>query len=74
MIATCLVARSGDKISFPNFKLLFWQRDKQIEKLAKDSKVEVAITFGHTLYDLDILLKKNNGKAPMTYNGTLQNV
>jgi hypothetical protein len=52
----------------------FTQRDKTIEKLAKDNKIDVVITFGHTLYDLDALLKKNNGKPPMTYKGTLNNL
>jgi cryptochrome len=44
-------------------------RDKTIEKLAKENKIDVVITFGHTLFDLDALLKKNNGKPPMTYKG-----
>lgn len=46
------------------------ERDKNIEKICKENNVECIISSGHTLYDLDMLVKKSNlgkGKYMTTY-------
>lgn len=43
------------------------ERDKIVERLAKESDVEVQQCVSHTLYDTEIVIKKNCGKPPLTY-------
>lgn len=43
------------------------QRDKIVEELAKQSRVGVKQCISHTLYDTEVVIRKNNGKPPLTY-------
>uniref|UniRef100_A0A8D8QV99 Cryptochrome-2 n=1 Tax=Cacopsylla melanoneura TaxID=428564 RepID=A0A8D8QV99_9HEMI len=59
-----------------NIKQLTWEydiepyakkRDALIEEMAKQYKVKVEQHVSHTLYNTNLVLKANGGKAPMTY-------
>ncbi|KAG9351737.1 hypothetical protein JZ751_022988 [Albula glossodonta] len=43
-------------------------RDRRVEKLAKEHDVEVIQKVSHTLYDTERVIEKNNGKPPLTFN------
>uniref|UniRef100_A0A182Q6J1 Photolyase/cryptochrome alpha/beta domain-containing protein n=1 Tax=Anopheles farauti TaxID=69004 RepID=A0A182Q6J1_9DIPT len=43
------------------------QRDRQIETQAKENHVKVHIEKSHTIFDPEVILKKNAGKPPLTY-------
>lgn len=43
------------------------ERDKTVEELAKKFNVEVRQFVSHTLYDTEAIVRKNSGKAPLTY-------
>uniref|UniRef100_A0A182NGQ8 Photolyase/cryptochrome alpha/beta domain-containing protein n=1 Tax=Anopheles dirus TaxID=7168 RepID=A0A182NGQ8_9DIPT len=43
------------------------QRDRKVETQAKEHRVEVHIEKSHTIFDPDVILKKNAGKTPLTY-------
>lgn len=42
-------------------------RDKEIQELAKKFKVEVQTFCSHTVYNPYVIIQKNLGKAPLTY-------
>ncbi|XP_063721635.1 cryptochrome-2-like [Symsagittifera roscoffensis] len=42
------------------------ERDRKVSSVAKMLKVKVTECDGHTLYNLDFLLSKNNGNVPLT--------
>jgi cryptochrome len=42
------------------------QRDKEVQRMAKEAGVEVIIESGRTLWDSDEVVKKNGGKPTMT--------
>ncbi|KAK3288478.1 (6-4)DNA photolyase [Cymbomonas tetramitiformis] len=42
-------------------------RDERIKELAAEAGVEVISPVSHTLYDIDWLIQKAGGKAPLTY-------
>lgn len=42
-------------------------RDKNVCKIASNHKVDVSTSISHTLYDVELILKKNANKAPLTY-------
>lgn len=44
------------------------RRDDEIEAVAKDKGISVVVEKSHTIYDYDEIVKKNAGKAPLTYN------
>jgi len=61
-----------------NIKKLTWEIDTEpyavkqdacIEKIAKDQDVQVLPKVGHTLYSTELLLQKNLGRPPLTYQG-----
>lgn len=43
------------------------QRDKIVEELAKAAGVEVKQCVSHTMYDTEVVVRKNGGKPPLTY-------
>ena len=47
------------------------QRDAEISTLAQDAGVEVVTRWGHTMCDLDALLKRAGGKPTTTYSSFL---
>lgn len=47
------------------------KRDEAVRKLAEKCGIEVRTFAGHTLYDLDVALKKNSGKSPSTMPGMM---
>ena len=47
------------------------QRDAEISALAQDAGVEVVTRWGHTMCDLDALLKRAGGKPTTTYSSFL---
>ncbi|CEM04076.1 unnamed protein product [Vitrella brassicaformis CCMP3155] len=42
-------------------------RDAEVTKIAKEGGVEVTVSPGHTLFDLDEILKKFKGTPPLSY-------
>ncbi|XP_067056147.1 cryptochrome-1-like [Acropora muricata] len=42
-------------------------RDSKITKLAAQNGIEVQTRICHSLYDLDEIIEKNDGRAPLTY-------
>lgn len=80
---SCLyVIRGNPKIVFPllfeewKAELLTFEediepfsvkRDKEIEMLAEKFKVEIKTYCSHTLYNPHVVIQKNLGKAPLTY-------
>lgn len=43
------------------------EKDAAIRMLAQESGVEVVVRRSHTLYDPQLIIKNNNGTAPLTY-------
>ncbi|XP_045118530.1 cryptochrome-2-like [Portunus trituberculatus] len=43
------------------------RRDEKVERLARESGVEVVCRHGHTLYRTEKIIEANLGKAPLTY-------
>ncbi|XP_046812613.1 cryptochrome-2 isoform X1 [Lucilia cuprina] len=43
------------------------KRDKEIQELAKQFKVQVSTYCSHTVYNPHVVIQKNQGKAPLTY-------
>ncbi|XP_055595050.1 cryptochrome-2 [Uranotaenia lowii] len=43
------------------------KRDAVVQKHAEQAKVKLLIEKSHTIYDPEVILKKNNGKVPLTY-------
>lgn len=43
------------------------KRDKEVQDLAKKYKVEVLTYCSHTVYNPHVVIQKNLGKAPLTY-------
>lgn len=43
------------------------RRDKTVKDLAKEFSVDIKECVSHTLYDTEIVIRKNNGKPPLTY-------
>ncbi|CAL4104925.1 unnamed protein product, partial [Meganyctiphanes norvegica] len=63
-----------------NIKKLTWEidtepyavkRDACIEEIAKDQNIKVVSKVGHTLYSTQLLLQKNLGRPPLTYQAML---
>lgn len=42
-------------------------RDEKVKKIAHDNNVDVVTMVSHTLYDPEVIIKKNKGTAPLTY-------
>jgi cryptochrome len=49
-------------------------RDEFVESLAEKSKIEVIKEYSHTIFNPELVIKKNNGFAPMTYQKFLSTV
>lgn len=47
------------------------KRDYQVERMSHDFGVEIVIEKSHTVYDHEEIIRKNRGKAPLTYNSFL---
>nr|AFS34617.1 cryptochrome 2 [Clunio marinus] len=43
-------------------------RDNNITEMCKELNIEVISAVSHTLYKLEKIIEKNNGKAPLTYH------
>ncbi|KAL7038371.1 hypothetical protein ACKWTF_009562 [Chironomus riparius] len=43
-------------------------RDHNITEMCKELKIEVITAVSHTLYNLEKIIEKNNGKPPLTYH------
>lgn len=42
-------------------------RDNEVERMATEAGVKVVRKHGHTMYEAEVLIKRNKGKTPMTY-------
>lgn len=47
------------------------KRDAAIEKMAHKAGIRLVVEKSHTVYDHEEIIRKNLGKAPMTYNSFL---
>lgn len=43
------------------------ERDTLIEKMAKESDIKIIKEYSHTIFNPEVVVKKNGGKPPMTY-------